>query len=69
MLKQHLQTSPALQHCGLCLVLLMQQVFDNCLYCENSAEEEGKSTLEEERKSRFGHINSILFQLRNSKYL
>lgn len=37
---------------------------DNCLYWKKSAEEEGKSTLEEERKSRFGHINSILFQLK-----
>lgn len=57
-----------MQHCSLCLVLLMHKVFDNCLYWEKSAEEEGKSTLEE-RKPTFGHINSILFQLRNSKYL
>lgn len=68
MLKQHLQTSPAMQHCGLCLVMLVQQVFDNCLYWEKSAEEEGKSTLEEE-KPRLGPMDSILFQLRNSKYL
>lgn len=48
MLKQHLQASPAMQHCALCLVFLMQQVFGNCLSWEKSAEEEGKSTLEEE---------------------
>lgn len=69
MLKQHLQTSSAMQHCGLCLIMLVQQVFDNCLYWEKSAEEEGKSRLEEEKNPRLGHMNSILFQLRNSKYL